>query len=225
MAKLQQNKSLSRSDAERAIIETGKLLYDKGYIVATDGNLSVRLDDDHILITVSGVCKGRLTKSDLIKCSMEGSSESNKPVSSEFALHLAAYTKRADITSVIHAHPPYTLALNLAGITLNKPVLPEIIMSLGEIPTAPFAPPSSPETAAEIYESIKTHDAVILDRHGIITVGKNIEEAFFKIERVEFASKVIHLAIQSGELRELSEEQLEAVKEAAGRYKSRLVDK
>ena len=136
------------------IVQVGKLLYDRGLIVATDGNISTRLDNNTILITPSGLCKGRMTVDQLIVIDMDGrkigpGTEANNQLkpTSETAMHLEAYRQRTDVMAVVHAHPPHTIALSIAGISLADCMLPEAIVFLGLTPMTPYATPSSEENA------------------------------------------------------------------------------
>jgi L-fuculose-phosphate aldolase len=211
---------ISEPVARREMLEVGKRLYEKGFVVATDGNLSVRLDRGRFLVTRSGICKGDMTDRDLVICDQAGKTIRGAKVSSEVLLHLAAYRLRPDVMAAIHAHPPVAVAFTLAGMSLTETLLPETVMSLGSIPTTLFAAPSSPEGAEVIREAITKHDAIVLDRHGSLTVGKNLWEAYHKLERLEFAAKVTHAARLLGEIKTLSPEELSAVQASAERYRS-----
>ncbi|NQT34706.1 class II aldolase/adducin family protein [bacterium] len=194
------------------IVAIARRMYDKGYVVATDGNISVRLSPDRLLLTPTGICKGDLTEDHLIICDNDGNvrvTQVSLPanggnaleasrLTSETPMHLEVYKRRPDVNAVIHAHPPYTLALNLTGIRLDEYLLPEQSMTLGEVPVAPFAMPSTSQGAEAIRELIEKHDTIILDRHGVLTVGETLAEAFYRLERLEFIAKVTALAHSIG---------------------------
>lgn len=180
---------------KKIICEIGKKMYQNGFISSTDGNISIRLKKNLFLCTPSNVCKGELQSNQIIltnnKCEiLEGKGH----VSSEFYTHLSAYEERQDISAVIHAHPVYSIVLSLTNISLCPPVLPELIMTLGEIPTTDYATPGSKEGADIIKPWIKNHNALILKSHGVITVGKDLNQAYSYLERVEHSSKIIFLA-------------------------------
>ncbi len=120
--------------------------------------------------------------------------EGKGSVSSEFYTHLSAYEERQDISAVIHAHPVYSIALSLAKISLCSPILPELVMTLGEVPTTDYATPGSKEGADIIKPWIRNHNALILKSHGVITIGKDLNQAYSYLERVEHSSKIIFLA-------------------------------
>lgn len=188
-----------------AIVEAGRIAYERGLLSANDGNLSVRLGDGRILITPSGLCKGRLTPGDLLMIDISGklvrpaADIALKPTS-EQSMHLEAYRQRADIHAMIHAHPPYAIALTVAGKPFHAHMLPEIFMLLGEIPITDYAMPSSTEGADAIREFIKGHDALVLRQHGSLTVGKTLDEALINLERLEHAAKVQVLAEMMGQI-------------------------
>ena len=185
----------------REIVRVGKLLYDKGLIVATDGNVSARLDANRILATPSGLCKGFMEPEQLIVVDLDGNrvdspnpaNRSLKPTS-EMQMHLEAYCRRPDIGAVVHAHPSTTVALSIAGIDLAQCLIPEVIVTLGMVPTTQYATPSSEENARAIRELIAGHDAIVLQRHGTLTVGRDPFDAFLKTEWVEQMSRVAFMA-------------------------------
>ena len=181
----------------REIVRVGKLLYDRGLVVATDGNVSARLDSHRILATPSGLCKGFLEPEQLIVVNLDGervgpSSPANRHLqpTSEMRMHLEAYRRRPDAGAAVHAHPPITVALSIAGIDLAQCLIPEVIVTLGLVPTTPYATPSSEENARAIHDLIAGHDAIVLQRHGTLTVGRDPFEAFLKTESVEQMSRI-----------------------------------
>ncbi|MDQ7029664.1 MAG: class II aldolase/adducin family protein [Ardenticatenia bacterium] len=194
----------------QAICEAGRHMYRQGLVVGSDGNLSARLDGDHILITPSGVSKGTVDPDHLLVVDVEGrvcrGAGSKWRPSSEMAMHLEAYRQRPDVGAVIHAHPPMAIACTLAGISLARPVLPEIIYHFVAIPTAPYASPGTPEGAGAIRELIREHDAILLDRHGSLTVGADVAQALTRLEWVEHVAKILLAAHACGPVAELPPE-------------------
>jgi L-fuculose-phosphate aldolase len=187
------------------IVLVGKLLYDRGLIVATDGNISARLDPNTILITPSGLCKGLMTPDQLIIIDLEGrkvgpgtpASQHLKPTS-ETAMHLEAFKQRPDVLSVVHAHPPHAISLSIVGISLADCMLPEAIVFLGLTPTTPYATPSSEENARAIREVITGHDALVLQRHGSLTVGDSPLNAYYRTETLEQIARITFMLHQLG---------------------------
>jgi len=202
------------------IVEIGRRMYRQGLTVAADGNLSIRLGPDRVLITPSGLSKGYLSPDQLIIVDLEGqvvpsyrpAQRALKP-SSETPMHLEAYRQRPDIGAVIHAHPPMSIACTIAGISLARCVLPEVVFALGKIPTTSFAMPSSTEGADAIRELIRDHDAVLLDHHGALTVGADIFEALLHLEQVEHVARITVTAHQLGQVRMLSREAVDTLAE------------
>ena len=182
------------------IVQVGKLLYDKTLIVATDGNISARLDEERVLITPSGLCKGLMTPDEVIIINLAGEkvgpdTAANKELipSSETAMHLEAYKQRPDVMGVVHAHPPYAIALSIANISLADCMLPEAIVFLGLTPTTPYATPSSVENAEAIRRVITGHDAILLQRHGSLTVGSGPLNAFYRTETLEQIARITYM--------------------------------
>ena len=188
------------STLRQEIVRVGQLMYDKSLVIGRDGNISARLDDHRILVTPSGLCKGMMTEDQLIIIDMAGQridqpTAANRHLrpTSEITMHLEAYKRRPDIGGVVHAHPPNAIALSIANISLKDCMLPEAIIFLGLIQTTPYATPSSPENATAIRNVIGTHDGIVLQRHGSLTVGDNPLDAFFKTETLEQISRITYM--------------------------------
>lgn len=208
------------AELREEICEVGRRLYQRNLVAATDGNVSARLKDGTFLCTPSGVSKGFMKPSDLLIADKDGKLVSGAgKVTSEFFTHLAAYEERPDIQAVVHAHPPCATALTLAGCSMTTPVLPELVMALGGVPTAAYATPGTKEGADVIRQLIATCDAVLLERHGAVTVGKSPLSAHFKLEKVEHSAHVLHLALSlSRQIPRLGDDQLARILDARERY-------
>lgn len=181
------------------IVKYSKLCYKNGFVKAMDGNLSVRTGKNYILLTRSSVCKGKITKSDIIKTDIYGNVISSKSkVSSEIRLHLFVYRNRKDINAVIHTHPIFATAFATAGSGIDKPVLPEVYLTLGRIPLAKYATPSTDEVPDSVRDLIDSHNAILLSNHGLVTFGKTLEEAYFFTEKVEQCAEIIFYARMLG---------------------------
>jgi L-fuculose-phosphate aldolase len=184
---------LSEQALRGEFVRIGQLMHGRNYVTATDGNISARLDDDRFLVTPSGQSKGFMQPQDMIVIDRSARPLTGDPdlrPSSEILLHLEAYRQRPDIRAVVHAHPPTAIALSVAGISLARCQLPEVIVTLGLIATTDYATPSSPEGASVIRDLIRTHDALILKRHGSVTVGASPWDAYLKLEKVENAAEI-----------------------------------
>ncbi len=196
----------------RDMVDIGRRLHDKGLVAASDGNLSARTDSNQLLITGSGTHLGELTPDQIVRVTTDGRlvAGSRKP-SSEMPLHLAVYRTRPDVQAVVHAHPPITTAFSFAGVSIAQCVIPEVVLTLGTIPTAPYATPGSDEGPFAIAGLIADHDAIILERHGSVTVGKSLKDAYYKLEKVEHAAQVLFHARQLGKVIPLSREELRKI--------------
>ncbi|MBI4614893.1 MAG: class II aldolase/adducin family protein [Planctomycetes bacterium] len=192
------------------LVEVSHRLHREGFVAATDGNLSVRLPGDLVLVTRSAVPKNEVTEEDIVKIDLTGRvlSGSGRP-SSELAVHLAAYRVRPDVRAVIHAHPVTCVAFSLSGLSLAGCLLPEVVLDLGTIPTAEYATPGTERAAEVVARELRTASAVVMDRHGSITVGRDLDEAYNRLERMEHAARITHLAMQLGPVRKLSPAELE----------------
>jgi len=195
-------------------VEVGKLLYDRELVSATDGNISVRVGRDRILATPSGVSKGSFSVDDLIIVDMKGNTVSGRGrVTSEIRMHIAAYEVRPDISAVVHAHPITVTAFTVAGIPLAQCVIPEVVFSLGAVPTSEYATPTTEQGPAVVRELIAESDAVILDRHGAMTVGESAIKAYRKMEKIEDAARITFIARQLGSVRTLPAEEISRLME------------
>ena len=181
------------SQLRNAILECGQICYQRGLMTSNDGNISIRVDANRILITASGVCKGRMEAGDLLMIDMTGqviiSWKGLKP-SSETPMHLEVYKQRPDIHAVIHAHPVFATSLTVADQTFPDDILPEVALTLGKVPITAYATPSSHQDAEVIRPLIGDHDALLLRQHGSLTVGKDLNEALIHLERLEHVAQV-----------------------------------
>ncbi|MGB7875031.1 MAG: class II aldolase/adducin family protein [Anaerolineales bacterium] len=187
------SESISEADLRQAILECGRICYERRLLTANDGNISVRLGTGLVLITPSGLCKGRMGTDDLLLVGLDGkvhSASEGRKTSSETPMHLEVYKQRADVRAVLHAHPVFATTLTVADSPFPADVLPEVLLTLGEVPTTRYATPSSHDDAEAIRELIKTHDALLLRQHGSLTVGKDLETALTFLERIEHVAEV-----------------------------------
>jgi L-fuculose-phosphate aldolase len=192
----------------KEIIEVGKRIYNHGYVASNDGNISARVDDDRILITPTGVSKGFMKPEDLIIVDLTGKRLTGKKIqSSESNMHLKIYKDRPDVFSVCHAHPPYATGFAVAGIPLDKMILPEVIISLGKIPIVEYGTTGTEELYGMISKYIKDFDAFLLENHGALTVGSSILNAYHKMETLEHAAKIQFIAKQLGNVNTLNTKQ------------------
>ncbi|HEY9871471.1 MAG TPA: class II aldolase/adducin family protein [Candidatus Obscuribacterales bacterium] len=194
---------MEESFARRQLIEVCRLAYSRGYICGTEGNFSMRLADERIVSTPRGTCKARIEPEELVLTDLDGkvieagrsgAAVNARMPSTELSMHLAAYHARPDVKAVVHAHPTVTVAFTVAGVSLSKCILPETVCTLGVIPVAPYATPSTEEVPASIEQLIGAHDAVVLDHHGALTVGSDLWDAFYKLETLEHHAQTLLVA-------------------------------
>jgi L-fuculose-phosphate aldolase len=185
-------------------------MYEKGFLAATDGNVSVRIGD-RLIVTPSGVSKGHLAPEALIVTDMSGHViEGDGLPSSEMAMHLAAYRARPDVTAVVHGHPPRAIAFTAAGVPLPGRLLPEVVVALGgEIPTVPYTTPTTDEVPRALFPYFERHDAVMMEWHGAVCLGHDVFEAYYKMEKVEHLCEVALYAQQLGGWRDLTDAQIQ----------------
>ncbi|HEY9898816.1 MAG TPA: class II aldolase/adducin family protein [Pantanalinema sp.] len=192
------------------LIDVCRRLYASGLIVATDGNVSCRIDAERFLTTPSGMCKGFLSPEDLVVVDLDGRAlQGTRRPSSEFGMHGAVYRTREDVRAVVHAHPPTATAFSVAGVSLMEPILTEVVLGLGAIPTAPYATPGTPEVGEGVSRLIADYDCCILDHHGAVTVGGDLFEALHRMETIEQTAKVALSAHALGGARPLAPGQVE----------------
>lgn len=210
---------VSEWQLRREMVEIGQKAYNRGFVTATDGNISARLMGDRLLITPSGSCLGELRPEHLIYVDLEGKvlSGKGKPTG-ELSMHLAAYRERPDINALIHAHPPITTGFTIAGESLAQCVIPEVVVIFGTIPTTEYATISTAEGAEVIKNLIKDHDALILDRHGTLTVGNHLIDAYRKLEKVEYCAQVTLTAHLLGRVKTLSADEIMKLEKVRKKY-------
>ena len=196
-----------------------RLLYDRGYVVSNDGNVSARVEEDRVLITPSGVGKGRVTPDMLVLCDMEGQIlEGDRHPSSESGMHLMVYRERPDVRAVVHAHPPFSTARAICRRPLTERYLAEMILGLGEVPVTEFAMPSTAEVPDSVRPFVRTHSAVLLANHGSLAWGSDLLSAFDRLEVMEQTAKVCFLVERMGGGTEISQERAETLRSMAGFY-------
>jgi L-fuculose-phosphate aldolase len=185
------------------ICDVMRMMYEHEFVVANDGNVSARLPNGNILITASGVLKGYMTPDQVIECDPEGRSLDGRRVTTEVKMHVAAYKVRPDIRAVVHGHPIFAVAFSLAGLSLAECTIPEIIVTMGTIPTAPYATPSTYSLPESLAAFLSRGDAVIMERHGVVCIGSDLIDAYKKMEMVEHTAKITHAARTLGSIKPL----------------------
>jgi len=203
--------SESYENAQELLLNIGRRMYSRGYVAANDGNLSLRLADSRFAVTVTGVSKGFLNNADVVIINDSGEviEGSGKPTS-ELQMHLNIYARRADVCAICHAHPPYATAFASSSCGLPAPFLPEVLVNLAqEIPLVPYAAPGSRSLAEGVGTYSKRADALLLANHGAVTVGKDIEQAWFRMETLEHYAQISYLLESLGGAAPLSQGEIE----------------
>lgn len=177
---------------KKMICEIGKRMYDRGYVAANDGNISVRTGSNSIICTPTGVSKGFMNPDMLVKVNMKGEVVAGKlKPSSEMKMHIRVYQENPEVTAVTHAHPPVSTSFSIAGIQLDKAILTEAVVLLGNVPIAPYALPGTQEVPESIAPYCRNHNAVLLANHGALTWGKDLLEAYHRLESLEHYSTIL----------------------------------
>src|SRR5687767_5496402 len=209
------------SDAQlRAdIVEIGRRLYARGYTASNDGNISLRLDDQRLLMTPKSVCKGFMTPEMMCITDLDGKKlAGERDPSSEMQMHLEVYRQRSDVNAVVHAHPPMATGFAVAGIPLDRAVLAEVVTTLGSVPIAEYATPSTNELPEAVRKYVKAHDGMLLANHGALTLGADLFSAYYKMETIEHFAKISFVARTLGGERLLSREEVERLQGLRGKY-------
>ena len=195
---------MSEAHTRQQMIRIARLCYERHLLVAMDGNLSVLLPDGTVLCTKAGCHKGFLTDDDLVVIDRRGNKiRGLGDPTSEMAMHLACYDARPDVRAVVHAHPPISIAFTVAGVSMDRCVLPEVVLTMGVIPTLDYRTTGTFDLAALVGEHIHKHDAVLMDRHGAVCVGGDLLEAFCRLETMEHTALITKTARDMGQVQEL----------------------
>jgi L-fuculose-phosphate aldolase len=195
------------------LVDVCHRIYDKGFVSATDGNISARLENGNILATPTAINKGMVRPDDLVIVDLEGNLVSGlKRPSTELLMHLYIYRARTDVQAAVHAHPPHATGFATARIPLTECLFPEVIVGLGAIPLASYATPSTEEVVESIAPFVQNADAILLANHGVVTYGTDLLDAYFKMEKVEHAAHITLVAHLLGGEKPLSESDIEKLR-------------
>jgi L-fuculose-phosphate aldolase len=203
------------------IVEIGRRLWQRGFVASNDGNISVRIADDRVLMTPTAVSKGFMTPDMMVITDMDGTLVSGAPgrkPSSEIKMHLVAYRLRADVKAVVHAHPPLATGFAVAGIPLDRAVLAEVVTTLGSIPIADYATPSTQELPDAVKPYVKAHDGLLLANHGALALGADLFAAYYKMETIEHFAQISLVARQLGRENLLSRDEVDRLQGLRSRY-------
>ena len=206
-------------EAREAIVRVGKMLHGCGFVAGMDGNLSVRLAKNRILVTPTSMSKGGMKVSDLVVVTPEGRKLSGRrQASSEIAMHLLIYKLRPDIRAVVHAHPPTATGFAASGLALNRPLVCELVVGLGCVPLARYGTPGTSELSEALAPLIPQYDAILMANHGVVTYGQDLERAFMKMETVEHFARIALVAHLLGHEQPLNEQEVAKLVMARSTY-------
>jgi L-fuculose-phosphate aldolase len=201
------------------IVRYGRMLHERCFVAAMDGNLSVRLKDDRILVTPTCVSKGAMRASDMVVVDGEGRHISGRRhVTSEIGMHLLIYRQRPDVQAIVHAHPPTATGFAAAGIPLTEPLVCEVVMGLGCIPLARYGTPGTSELAQTLEPYVASYDAILMSNHGVVTYGDTLEHAYMKMETVEHFAQIALVTHLLGRQQPLQEVEIEKLILARSKY-------
>ena len=201
------------------IVHYGRMLHEKGFVAAMDGNLSVRLEDDRILVTPTCVSKGAMRTGDMVIVNLDGQRlAGRRNVTSELGMHLLIYRTRLDIQAIVHAHPPTATGFAAAGIPLTEPLVCEVVMGLGGIPLARYGTPGTSELAQTLEPYVPGYDAILMSNHGVVTYGDTLEHAYMKMETVEHFAQIALVTHLLGRQQPLKEVEIEKLLMARTKY-------
>ena len=204
----------SHQEISSTIIQVCRKVEAKGFVAATDGNISTRLENGNILATPTSLNKGLVQIDDLVEVTLEGKQAGGKRnPSTEMQMHYFIYTHRLDVNAVVHCHPVYATGFAAAGKALAQNIFPEVIVQFGKIPLADYATPSTKEVGESLRPYIKDHDAILLSNHGVVTYGKDLWDAYYKMEKVEQIAHMLFVAQTLGGAKQLNEKQVAALHE------------
>jgi len=210
---------VTESALRDGIVEVGRRLYARGYTASNDGNISVRLDATRLLMTPKSVCKGFMAPDMMVVTDLDGKKlAGDREPSSEMQMHLEVYRQRPDANAVVHAHPPIATGFAVAGIPLDRAVLAEVITTLGSVPIADYATPSTKELPEAVRRYVTAHDGMLLANHGALTLGTDLFAAYYKMETIEHFAKISLVARLLGGERLLSRQEVDRLQGLRGMY-------
>jgi L-fuculose-phosphate aldolase len=204
---------MNQLDLRREVIKIGRLLHEKSFIAATDGNVSVRQDDRSILVTPTGMAKGMLAPEDLVVVDPEGRKlEGTRTASSELGMHLLIYHLRSDVNAIVHAHPPTATGFAAAGLALDEPLIAEAELSVGRVPLACYALPGSSELCDGLAPLVGDHNAILMANHGVIAYAEDLLNAYLHMETVEHFARICLVTFQLGQRHMLDAHQVDELR-------------
>jgi L-fuculose-phosphate aldolase len=201
------------------IVRYGRMLHDRGFVAAMDGNLSVRLRGDRILVTPTCVSKGAMRPADMVIVDPEGKRlAGRRNVTSELGMHLLIYRMRPDVQAIVHAHPPTATGFAAAGMALTEPLVCEVVMGLGCIPLARYGTPGTSELGQTLEPYVEQYDAILMSNHGVVAYGDTLEHSYMKMETVEHFAQIALVTHLLGRQQPLKQPDIEKLLLARTKY-------
>ena len=201
------------------IVEIGRRLWERGYVASNDGNISVRIDERRLITTPKSVSKGFMTTDMMVVTDLDGKKiAGERDPSSELKMHLQVYRDRPDARAVVHAHPPTATGFAVAGIPLDRAVLAEVVTTLGSIPIAEYATPSTDELPQACSKYLKAHDGLLLANHGALAIGPDLFTAYHRMETIEHFAKISLVTRMLGRENLLSRQEVNRLQGLRGMY-------
>jgi L-fuculose-phosphate aldolase len=207
---------MDEASLRERVCEIGRVLFERGHNAPGDGNITVRIGGDHLLSTPTGTHKGRLAPDQIVLVDVAtGLPVAGGHASTEMKLHLAVYRARPDVRAIVHAHSPNAVALTVAGLSLEFPVVPEAIMTLGSVPTVPYRSPGGIDVAEACVPFASRGEAFVLERHGPVALGRTLDEAYARLEVLEHTAKITAIAHSLGGATPIAPEEASRLRKSA----------
>ncbi len=208
-------------EVKEQICDVCHKMWQLGWVAANDGNVSVRVEDNVVITTPTGISKSFITPEKLVTIDMDGNileaNDGYRP-SSEVKMHLCCYREREDVKSVIHAHPPTATGFAVAHVHMDKYIMIENVIMIGSVPITPYGTPSTQEVPDAIRPYLQEHDVLLLENHGAITVGSDVITAYYRMESLELGAKIQLTAHLLGGEKEISRENIDTLISMRGKY-------
>jgi L-fuculose-phosphate aldolase len=201
------------------IVRYGRMLHQRGFVAAMDGNLSVRLPGGRVLVTPTCLSKGSMRPTDMVIVDLDGARVAGRRnVTSEIGMHLLIYRMRPDVEAIVHAHPPTATGFAAAGMALTEPLVCEVVIGLGCIPLARYGTPGTSELAQTLEPYVPNYDAILMSNHGVVSYGDTLEHAYMKMETVEHFAQIALVTHLLGRQQPLQEVEIEKLLLARTKY-------
>ena len=213
---------MTKQEIKLQICDVCNKMWQLGWVAANDGNVSVKISDNEIIATPTGISKSFITPEKLVTIDMDGNileaAEGYRP-SSEIKMHLCCYKEREDVGSVIHAHPPGATSFAVAHVHMDNYSMIESIIAIGSVPITPYGTPSTNEVPDAIRPYLQKHDVMLLENHGALAVGSDVITAFYRMESLELWAKITINAVILGGSVDISKKNIDKLIDLRSYYR------